>query len=121
MKTQIVSCILVGVLGLLWLISFPLPSMAQEISADNIAHPIGEDRWSWTVFIKGPPQVLKNIECVEYTLHPTFPNPVQKICGLGDQKYPFALTATGWGTFQIRIRVFMKDGEYRDLTHYLRF
>lgn len=121
MKTQIVSYMLVGVLVWLWLILLPLPSEAQEVSADNIARYLGNDRWTWTVFIKGSPQALNNIECVEYTLHPTFPNPVQRVCSLGDQQYPFALSATGWGTFQIRIRVFMKDGGHQDLAHYLRF
>jgi transcription initiation factor IIF auxiliary subunit len=102
-------------------LALPLTSVAEEISSDNISRYLGNDRWSWTVFIKGPQQVLNNIECVEYTLHPTFPIPVQRVCGLGDQKYPFALSAIGWGTFQIRIRVFLRDGKVQDLTHHLRF
>jgi len=106
---------------LLWFILVPLLSVAQEVSVDNTASGLGNNQWSWTVFVKAPLEVLQNIECVEYTLHPTFPNPVQRVCSIGDQNHPFALSATGWGTFQIYIRVFMRDGRVQNLTHNLRF
>jgi hypothetical protein len=93
----------------------------QEISVDNTAICIGENRWSWKVFLKASPQVLQNIECVQYTLHHTFRNPVQRVCTIGDENYPFAYSATGWGMFEIQIRVFMKDGQKKDLTYNLRF
>jgi transcription initiation factor IIF auxiliary subunit len=121
MKTRIASYMLVGVLGWLWLLYLPPLSAAQEISAGNTSRYLGDDRWSWTVFLKASPQVLNNIECVEYILHPTFPDPVQRVCKLGDQNYPFALSASGWGTFRIRIRVFMQNGRDKDLTHNLTF
>ena len=35
------------------------------------------------VFIQAPPAVLSQIKCVEYTLHPTFPNPVRQVCDRG--------------------------------------
>ena len=91
-----------------------------QISTDNIASPAGNNRWDWTVFIRADEQTLGQINCVEYTLHPTFPNPVRTVCSRG-QGYPFALSSNGWGTFTIRIRVFMASGKIIPLEHYLRF
>jgi transcription initiation factor IIF auxiliary subunit len=31
------------------------------------------------------------------------------------------LSATGWGTFTVGIRVHMKDGSHQDLKHQLKF
>jgi len=100
--------------------SSPLPSVGEEISADNVSRYLGDGRWNWTVFIRAAEKTLHEIDCVEYTLHPTFPKPVQQTCAPGDPRQPFALSANGWGEFQIRIRVFRKDGGYKDLTHNLK-
>ena len=56
-----------------------------------------------------------------YALHPTFPNPVQKICWTSDAKYPFGLTATGWEAFALLSRIEFKDGSYQDIVHVLDF
>ena len=94
----------------------PLP-----INADNVAESLGRDRWKWTVFILGPEEALDQIRCVEYTLHPTFPETVHEVCEFGTEDRPFALSAIGWGTFTIRIRVFLKTGQVQELTHQLKF
>jgi transcription initiation factor IIF auxiliary subunit len=94
---------------------------AQELSAANTSRPLEKGWWEWTVYITGAPKVLKQIECVEYTLHPTFPKPVNRVCSIGDDRYPFALSATGWGTFRVGIRVFLSDGQVSELTHDLKF
>jgi len=82
---------------------------------------MGGGRWDWTVFIDPRSGDLNKIKCVEYTLHPTFPNPVRIICDMGRIDAPFALRSNGWGTFQIGIRVLMRDGSTRVLSHQLRF
>jgi WD40 repeat protein len=94
---------------------------AQAITADNVAESIGNNKWNWTAFIKGDRQSIGEIKCVEYTLHPTFPDPVRLVCEPGDPQRPFGLSATGWGTFSIGIRVFMKNGTHEDLRHQLKF
>ena len=94
----------------------PLP-----IETRNVAESVGQNRWKWTVFIKGSSNVLDQIRCVEYTLHPTFPKPVREVSKRGADSRAFALSAIGWGTFQIRIRVFLKNGQVQELTHDLRF
>ncbi len=116
----------IGLAALLtcWLaLLLPLPARAggDEIRADNIAERIGEQQWRWTVFVTGPPGDLARLACVQYTLHPTFPNPVQRICAIGDAGHPFGLTATGWGVFTLRILLQFKDGSTRELTHRLHF
>jgi hypothetical protein len=100
--------------------SVSAPSTAG-ISADNVAESVGNNRWNWTVFIKGGRDDMEHIKCVEYTLHPSFPNPVRRVCAPGDPQRPFGLSAKGWGTFSIGIRVFMKDGSHEDFKHQLKF
>jgi hypothetical protein len=91
------------------------------IETRNIATKIGKVRWRWSVFIESDSETLAMIDCVEYTLHPTFPDPVQKICNMGSPTQAFATHATGWGTFKIKLRVFFRDGTIRDLDHQLTF
>ncbi len=109
------------VLGLWATALVPVGAAAQDIGAANTSRYVGEGRWEWTVFITAAPETLKEIRCVEYTLHPTFPDPVREICDRGGGPRPFALTARGWGTCQLRIRVIFKDGRVQQLTHDLAF
>ncbi len=99
----------------------PSAESRAEITAENVAKSVGDNQWRWTIFIKGLKKDLDGIKCVEYTLHPTFPNPVRKVCEWGDPVRPFALTATGWGTFPVGIKIVMKDGRNLELKHQLKF
>ena len=80
-----------------------MPVSAQPLNAANTSAYMGDGRWNWKIFIQAPDDVIRNIDCVEYTLHPTFDNPIKKICDVGDVRYPFAYSANGWGTFNIPI------------------
>jgi hypothetical protein len=91
------------------------------IETRNIATKVDKERWRWSAFIEADSATLGMIDCVEYTLHPTFPNPVQKVCKMGTLTQAFATHATGWGTFKINIRVFFRDGTTRALVHQLTF
>ncbi len=112
MGARIMPNVTAGILLCLSVIS-PSPIQAQlpratlqQISADNTARDLGNGRWYWTVFIKPPSEILDQIESVEYTLHPTFSNPVQRVYDKGhDPNQAFPFSATGWGVFTIRIRV----------------
>ncbi len=99
----------------------PLVPESPEISADNTASPAGGNRWDWTVFILASSDVLGQINCVEYTLHPTFPDPVRTVCQQGSPDQAFAISSNGWGTFTIHIRVIMKNGQIKKLEHRLCF
>jgi transcription initiation factor IIF auxiliary subunit len=98
-----------------------LPEQPLEITAANTATRVNSRHWRWTVFIRGPEESLARIRCVRYTLHPTFRPRTREICDRGTGEKAFALTATGWGTFTVGIRVFLKDGRVHDLSHELRF
>src|ERR1700736_4654084 len=98
--------------------------MAQttgSLDVENVAERVGDNQWKWTAFVTGPPEQIAKIRCVRYTLHPTFPDPVQEVCTTLDSKYPFALTMTGWGTFNLRARILFKDGQSGEFTHFLKF
>lgn len=101
------------------------PVVADElpIETGNVAKRVeGDSRlWDWTVFVHAPEDILSQIRCVEYTLHRTFRNPVSEICNRGTGHQAFALSARGWGTFRIKIRVLLKNGDIQNLVHDLRF
>jgi hypothetical protein len=100
----------------------PAPGKYGKITTNNSATYAGKDRWNWTVFIEADDQTLNQIECVEYRLHPTFPDPVQKVCAKGSESGKgFFLTANGWGTFTVKLQVIFKDGERIHLKHDLLF
>jgi transcription initiation factor IIF auxiliary subunit len=96
-------------------------AMAQSLDVQNVAERAADNQWKWTAFVTGPPDQIAKIRCVRYTLHPTFPNPVREVCDTSDPKQPFALSAVGWGTFNLRARIEFKDGSSSDLTHFLKF
>src|SRR5215216_6775980 len=73
----------------------------QNIAVDNTAKYIGDGRYSWTVFLKGD---TSQVASVQYTLHPTFPEPV--VWGKGSN---YAFSAVGWGEFNIVARVYFRD------------
>jgi len=110
-----------GLIAGMCLISVALFAQASRVSASNISRYVGNRRWDWTIFIKASTEVLENIKCVEYTLHPTFPNPVRKVCSLGDSSYPFGLTYNGKGVFEISIKVIFKNRKIHFLKHMLKF
>lgn len=92
-----------------------------QISTANSSEYIGDGQWRWTVYINAPPDVLRNISSVKYTLHSTFSPRERPVTKIGDANRPFALTATGWGTFEIKIKVVFRNGSSQNLTHQLVF
>ena len=97
------------------------PARAQDgVAVSNTSHFVGDGRWDWTVFVTAPPAVLSRIQCVEYTLHPTFPNPVRRVCVRGKSSQAFALSSNGWGEFTIAVRIFFRDGKKQRLDYPLK-
>ena len=92
------------------------------IRTGNSARSLGSGRWEWSVFVLAPNDVLNQIQYVEYTLHPTFPEPVQRVTERGlESGKGFVLKATGWGTFEIAVKVVFSNGKIRYLKHQLTF
>lgn len=85
---------------------------------------IGKREWEWTIYLISDQGTLQNINCVKYTLHPTFPRPVWEFCGdknkgTIDKAYP--LTMIGWGTFTVDVLISFKDGTELRKKHRLVF
>lgn len=91
--------------------------MLEKFSIQQWEKYEGQDWWKWAVWIEAPDEALDSIEFVEWTLHPSFPNPIRKI---NNRASKFRLETGGWGVFQIVARVQMKDGIQTKLRHYLR-
>jgi transcription initiation factor IIF auxiliary subunit len=99
--------------------SSPAKVAQENITVSNTSKYLGDGRWDWTVFVKAQQPVLNKIQCVEYTLHPTFPNPIRRVCALGNPSNAFALRTNGWGTFLIKIRVLYRDKSVQQLQYNL--
>ena len=67
------------------------PVMGQEITTHNTARYIGNGQWKWAVYIRGRRAQLREIECVQYILHPTFKKRRHSVCAIGNQRFPFRL------------------------------
>jgi len=114
------SCVFSGI----WLLGLSLIALSaqnSDISTDNVSRYVGNGKWDWTIFIKASDEVLRGISCVEYTLHSTFPVPLQRVCERGSGVYAFGLTMNGWGTFLVPIKIIYKSGTPRYLKHMLVF
>jgi transcription initiation factor IIF auxiliary subunit len=94
-------------------------SCLAEPTVKNTSTYVGAGRWDWTISVDADSDTLRQIECVEYTLHPTFPDPVRKVCHQPETK--FALSSSGWGTFKVKVRILYKNGRVEDIEHQLTF
>jgi len=113
------SRISIPLFALLFSLCLPLAATDAKITVSNTSKFVGDGRWDWTVFIKADKPVLDRIQCVEYTLHPSFPNPIRKVCASGSSSQPFALSSNGWGTFAIKVRVMYRDKSLQQLQYNL--
>ena len=89
-----------------------------NVTSKNWSQEIEPGWWDWGVYIEGTPTELDQIRCVEYTLHRTFLNPVRVVCSSQNR---FELVARGWGTFAVKIKLFLEDGSIRQMSHQLKF
>jgi len=116
------SCLIAAAI---WLIA--ARATAQDISVANKSSYLGDERWEWTIYLKGASDALQQISYVEYQLHPTFPQPLVRVDRLKDSTRPydpaapFGLTATGWGVFEVGVKITLLDGRSRTLSHKLQF
>lgn len=95
------------------------PGLAEAVTVKNSSNYVGAGRWNWTIYLEADSRTLQQIECVEYTLHPTFPNPVRKVCNEPETK--FAYSTNGWGTFTVKVDIQYKNGRHEELKHMLVF
>ena len=75
------------------------------------------DWFLWTVSIKSiPSNFLNYIDSVIYYLHPTFS---QNVIKNDDRENNFLLVSRGWGEFNIKVEIVLKDQRKAILNHWL--
>jgi len=90
--------------------------MSTELKIQQSERYEGDDWWKWAVWVDGSERILDSIEYVEWTLHPTFPDPIRKVT---NRLQKFRIETGGWGVFQIRAVARTKDGNSIRLRHQL--
>lgn len=66
---------------------------------------LGNDHWSWSVWLDAKPEALDRVRLVTWILHPTFsPSRV----AVRDRSSAFRLDAGGWGTFLLHAELRIK-------------
>jgi transcription initiation factor IIF auxiliary subunit len=99
------------------------PERLEErgLAVENTAQFLKGDRWEWTIYIAAPDDVLGQIECVIYNLHPAYPEPRRKICEKSTSPgHGFPLTDTAWEPFDIAVEIRFSDGPPKFLEHRLK-
>jgi transcription initiation factor IIF auxiliary subunit len=73
--------------------------------------------WEWKAFLddEGSGE-LDQVDFVEYVLHPTFHSTVRRV---DNPEGGFVLKTAGWGVFELKAFVYLKNGEKKKLTHQL--
>jgi transcription initiation factor IIF auxiliary subunit len=88
----------------------------------SYSRPIGTKEnfeiFAWCVFLDGTRKQIDEIKQIEYTLHPSFPDPVRVV---QDPTHCFVLQSQGWGVFEIRARIMLKNGTLVRATFPLKF
>ena len=86
----------------------------------TIATPIadsGDHTHKWTVYVRGfnDEDISYYIKKVTFKLHESFAEPLRVV-----EKFPFEQTETGWGEFEIQIKVYLIDQRILSINHFLR-
>ncbi len=85
----------------------------------NTSEFLGNGKWNWTIYVSPSFSDLDNIVCVKYNLLGTYPNPIQKICKRGDPQFPFSLSNSSWGEFEIKIQIYYSADNYTEHSYIL--
>ena len=88
----------------------------MSLRIEQTARYLGEDRWAWTVRLAGPADALAAVSRVSWHLHPSFTPSVVEV---SDPRDGFALSSSGWGTFELRALLKLHSGAETELRHEL--
>ena len=101
----------------LLVIGTSLRATDHDVSIASVA--VGAKPWQWTVFLKGTPDALAHVSCVQYVLDPSFPNPHRTVCERGVPDRPFATSGVTWGRFNLSATVTFDDKKVQQLQYTL--
>ena len=85
-----------------------LSAADHNVSISCVATGPAKGPWKWTMFLKGAPDAIAHVGCVQYVLK-GFPNPKRTICARGSEEHPFSSTGTTWGAFNVSGTVTFDD------------
>jgi len=88
-----------------------------KLKNDSCPSDKSSGRYNWSVYLDTENSIMKEVESVTYTLHPTFANPIRKII---DPSGDFRLKSNGWGEFQIKADIALKNGDVITKYHWLQ-
>lgn len=96
-------------------------TMIIENTSERVADDGSNDKstawFLWTISVKSIPVNFRDyIESVIYYLHPTFS---QNVIKSEDRESNFLLVSRGWGEFNIRVEIILKDKRIALLNHWL--
>jgi transcription initiation factor IIF auxiliary subunit len=105
----------------LWIIPaicvLTVTAVAQDIRVENSAK-YSSGRYSWTIYLTGSDATLNKVDYVQYTLHPSFPQPIQIVRTRGG-RCAFPYSSNSWAEFEVKIKVVFKDGRTEELKYML--
>lgn len=99
-------------------------SVSRAVIYGNTAKKMGDNKppnappehtHIWTIFVRSPTgeDISYFVKKVVFKLHETYPNPIRTI-----EAPPFELTETGWGEFDINIKIFFADESNEKLLNF---
>lgn len=94
----------------------PVGRIAFNNNARYTPEKYATEWYEWMVYVDEDEEILRQIDAVEYLLHPTFPNPLRRAT---DPNKHFACESSGWGGFNILITIFFKNGARLETSYYL--
>lgn len=77
-----------------------------------------DNLWDWEAWLDGPIDEINRVEYVLWELHPSFPEPIQRVVNRSDN---FRLKYFSFGEFRISANVYLLGGESSKLSHWLSF
>jgi YEATS domain-containing protein 4 len=109
------------------------PQIKLPFSYGTIANPLikpaGDNTHSWVAFVKFPTSIVEAniIKRVTFKLHESFRDPLRCILYacyflLAIESFPFELKESGWGEFQMQIRIYFTNTDIKPvfLSHHLK-
>ena len=90
--------------------------MRKKLALKQKAEYRGHNWWQWSVELDGPDEEMDKVAYAQYTLHPTFPDPVRRVTS---RRTKFRLKSSGWGEFMLYVEVGYKNGKTERLEHWL--
>lgn len=94
------------------------PSIPDILKIKQKVKPIDGGLYDWCIYLdtdEKKDSILHQIESVKYDLHPTFPDPAP----IKNSNNKFMLNAKGWGEFEIKANILLKDGQTITKYHWL--